>query len=77
MDTFYWVHWISFDEDKNMIIKTSGYDDESSHYVNYTTIKITDEEYDMWQWMYNTQERKLITQSELDRLKKVYESQTM
>lgn len=55
--TFYWRKWRSVRDDGTLILKTSGYDEDGSHWTGFTEIKLADPDHALWRWIIDQGDR--------------------
>ncbi len=48
---FYWPRHIQLSETGALTIKTTGYDEDTTHWIDYLTVKKSDADYSFWLWL--------------------------
>jgi len=48
---FYWPRHIRLSETGALIIKTTAYDEDTAHWIEYLTVEQSDADYPFWLWL--------------------------
>ncbi len=70
---YYWPHWTKFNADRSLTIKTTGYDQHQTHWIDYVTVAPTDTEYEFWLWL-SENRQELLTADAVDSLRQDFQS---
>ncbi len=48
---FYWPRHIQLRDNGTLTVKMTGYDEETTHWIDYLTVGRTDADYSFWLWL--------------------------
>ena len=48
---FYWPRHIQLRESGTLTIKMTGYDEDTTHWIDYLTVEPSDADYPFWLWL--------------------------
>ncbi len=70
-EKYYWPHWTTLNADRSLTIKTTGYDQDQTHWIDYVTLSPADADYEFWLWLAENR-TDLLTGSDLELLRQEF-----
>ena len=74
-DKYYWPHWTKTNADRSLTIKTTGYDQDQTHWIDCITVAPTEADYEFWLWL-SKNRRDLLTGPDVALLKLDFQSRS-